>query len=132
MGTLGVVFSRRASPLAENRSKVGVKKQIFGSKTLVNLLAWANADSGPERECMASILVNAEELKYWRLKRVMSRTELVEKAGIGKSTYNNLESGWRRKTTPETVHAIAAALRISPERLVIVDRSSGGTREGAA
>jgi transcriptional regulator with XRE-family HTH domain len=71
---------------------------------------------------VASIRVNKAELKYWRLKRVMTRAELIARANVGASTYNNLESGWKTSASPETVRAIAKALKVSPEKLVEVIR----------
>jgi transcriptional regulator with XRE-family HTH domain len=73
---------------------------------------------------MKTLRVDGEEIRYWRHKRVMSRQQLAQEAGVGRSTLANLESGWKETARPETVRAIAKALKVSPEKLVVVRKES--------
>lgn len=64
--------------------------------------------------------INPVELRYWRETRVLTRAELADKAGISRSTYYPLERGSRPTAQAETVRKIAAALGVSPTKLVDV------------
>jgi len=68
------------------------------------------------------IRINPIELCYLREKRVLTRRELADKAGVARSTYYALERGTQRTCRPETIRKIGAALSIRPERLVSVER----------
>jgi len=48
------------------------------------------------------IPVDADALRRWREKRVLTRMELAQKAGVGKSCYYAVESGSQRTCRPET------------------------------
>lgn len=66
--------------------------------------------------------VNPIELKYWREKSVLTRAELAEKAGIARSTYYAIERGSQPTARAQTIRKIAAALEITPDKLVEVIR----------
>jgi len=70
----------------------------------------------------SGIRVDPAELRFRRGKRVITRKELADKAGVACSTCYALERGTQRTCRPETIRKIAAALSIRPERLVAVER----------
>jgi DNA-binding XRE family transcriptional regulator len=77
-----------------------------------------------EGRSVDSVRVNAEEIRYWREKRVLTRRELCQRSGIGLSTYADLESGYRPRARVETVKKIAAALQVDPPRLVVAEKKA--------
>lgn len=66
--------------------------------------------------------INPIELKYWRERRVMTKKEVADTASVARSTYYALESGNQLRARPATIRKIAATLKVSPEKLVDVER----------
>jgi transcriptional regulator with XRE-family HTH domain len=68
------------------------------------------------------IRIDATELRYQRLKRVLTCRELAQEAGVAYSTLANLESGFAQYARPETIRKLARVLRVKPQSLVDVER----------
>ena len=68
------------------------------------------------------IRVDTTELRYQRQRRLLTRRELAQEAGVAHSTLANLESGFARYARPETIRKLAAVLRVNPQILVDVER----------
>ena len=69
-------------------------------------------------EVTYAILDGENPIRMWREYRGMTRQQVAEKAGISKPYLSQLESGQRRGTT-EVLSAVASALDVSLEDLVI-------------
>lgn len=59
-------------------------------------------------------------LQAWRLHRLMTQAELVEKTGLGRATVVRAERG-HEIVTMANIRKLADALRITPDELVYHD-----------
>jgi len=69
-----------------------------------------------------SVPIDAAQLKRLRLRRVISRPQLAQRAGLAYSTLANIETGFTTHARPETVQKLARALRVKPEALVDLEK----------
>ncbi len=63
-----------------------------------------------------SVKIDMDKLKELRRQRVMTIEQLAAKAGVSKNTVSKAERGG--SVYPSSVHKIAAALEVSPSKLV--------------
>lgn len=61
--------------------------------------------------------VKGSDLRRLRLERAMSRESLSEAAGVHKTTVEHYEVESRKYSRPETIRALAEALRVMPEQI---------------
>ena len=64
--------------------------------------------------------VNVAKLKELRQRRVLTLRELEEESGVSYNTIWRLENG-HTEARPSTIRKLAAALRVEPEELIVVE-----------
>lgn len=70
------------------------------------------------------LVIRPETLRLQRLRAVLSRQQLAQKAGVTRQRIDMLEAGHRPGIKPETARAIADALGCPVEDLVEVEEAS--------
>ena len=60
--------------------------------------------------------VNPGRLKELRERRVLTQSELAEKAGVRSATVTDIETG-KHRPRPSTIRKLAKALSVGPEEL---------------
>ncbi len=61
--------------------------------------------------------VKGDDLRRLRLERALSPAALAKAAGLHKTTIDHYETNSRRYSRPDTIRALADALRVTPERI---------------
>ncbi len=77
------------------------------------------------------VRVDGRKLRILRERRVLTLRELAAASGIGFDTISRIENG-HQDPRPGTLRALAAALRVDPEELVLWDEGAPGHGQGKA